>query len=352
MNTQHWLNEPVKTIDETAQQRAQQKQNQLTKPPGSLGRLEEMAIRLSAMQQQDAPGLERVRIVVFAADHGIAEENVSAFPQAVTAEMVKNFSSGGAAISVLARELNAALQVVNLGTVVELDTLPGVIDKRIAPGTANFRQQPAMTQAQLEEAMLAGCEAVDTAMAEGCDLMIAGDMGIANTTSATAIACALMNCAAADVAGRGTGLDDAGLAHKVQVIQACLDQYALDASAPMDILKTVGGFEIAAMTASYLRCAQRGLPALVDGFIASAAAMLAIAINPDVKPWLFFAHASAEPGHKKMMAYLDVLPMLDLQLRLGEASGAAVVVPLMRLACALHNNMATFAEAGVSEASE
>ncbi len=345
-----WLKEPVKPINKAALEAAEQKQNNLTKPPGSLGRLEEMAIRLSAMQQTETPSLQNINIVVFAADHGVAEENVSAFPQAVTGEMVKNFSSGGAAISVLARELGATLQVINLGTVGQLDEMPGVIDQRLAPGTANFSQQPAMSQAQLAEAMMAGRETVLRAQHTGCDLFIAGDMGIANTTSATALACALMSCDADEIAGRGTGLDDAGLAHKTRVIQQCLDKYQLDASAPLAILQTLGGFEIAAMTAAYVHCAQLGMPALVDGFIASAAAMVAIAIEPQVKDWLFFAHASAEPGHQKMMQSLEVKPLLDLELRLGEASGAAVVVPLMRMACALHNNMATFAQAGVSEA--
>ncbi len=349
MNSFEWLNNAVKPVEAVLLEQAQLKQNNLTKPPGSLGLLEEIAIRLSAMQQTDSPVIKKVSIVVYAADHGIADENVSAFPQAVTAEMVKNFSAGGAAISVLAKELGAKLQVANLGTVVELDTLSGVIDKRIAAGTQNFLRQPAMNEAQLTEALLVAQQIVENEKKAGCELFIAGDMGIANTSSATAIACALMSCSAEEITGRGTGLDDNGLAHKIDVIQRSLQQHRLDPQSPVTILQTVGGFEIAAMTASYIRCAQLGLPALVDGFIATSAAMLAIAINPEVKNWLFFAHASAEPGHKKMMEFLQVKPLIDFNLRLGEGSGAAVVVPLMRMACALHNNMATFAQAGVSE---
>lgn len=349
MHQLEWLTDPVQAIENSWIVRARERQGSLTKPAGSLGVLEEVAIRLSAMQQTDSPLLNNISIVVYAADHGIAAENVSAFPQAVTAEMVKNFSAKGAAISVLANELNADLQVVNLGTVVELDKLPGVIDRRIAAGTKNFHKQSAMSEVQLATAMLAGRDIIQGAKAGDCELFIAGDMGIANTSSATAIACALMGTTAAEMAGRGTGLDDIGLAHKVEVIQQSLEKYRSELNSPLQVLQILGGFEIAAMSASYIACAQCALPVVVDGFIATAAAMLAIAINPQVKNWLFFAHASAEPGHAKMMQHIQAQPMIDFNLRLGEGSGAAVVVPLMRMACALHNNMATFSQAGVSE---
>ena len=359
MNNIEWVSSPVKSVSQDALDRARNRQNSLTKPPGSLGMLEEVAVRLSALKDKDKPVLETVKIVVFAADHGVAEENVSAFPQAVTAEMVKNFSSGGAAISVLARELNADLEVVNVGTVTELDTLPGVIDQRISAGTANFYKQSAMTESQLSEALQAGKQAVQRSIkvsgnnpqskSSSLDLFIAGDMGIANTSSASAIASALLECSAKEITGPGTGLDVDGVSHKVKVIQQSLNMHKLGVEQPLIILQKVGGFEIAAMTGAYISCAQNNIPALVDGFIASVAALAAIRINPSVKDWLFFSHASAEPGHKKIMQAIQAEPMVDLNLRLGEASGAAVVVPLMRLACSLHNDMATFAQAGVSD---
>ena len=349
MNNIEWLQNPVAEIAQNDVDKASARQNSLTKPPGSLGMLEEVAIRLSAMSQNETPNLDKVSIVVFAADHGIAEENVSAFPQAVTAEMLKNFSSGGAAISVMAKELSASLEVVNAGTVAVLDEMPGVVDQRIAAGTQSFYKQAAMNESQLTLAFQAGYDAVQRASNSSVNLFIAGDMGIANTSSATAIACALLCCAAKEIAGPGTGLSESGVSHKIDIIQQSLDKHNLDPQQPLAILQTVGGFEIAAMTAAYIACAQNKIPALVDGFIASTAALAAIKINPQVKDWLFFAHASAEPGHKKIMQAMQARPLIDLNLRLGEASGAAAVVPLMRMACALHNNMATFAQAGVSD---
>lgn len=353
MNNFDWLNQAVKEIPQTALDAAMARQNSLTKPPGSLGRLEEVAIRLAAMSEDGEPRLDNIKIVVFAADHGIAEENVSAFPQAVTAEMVKNFSTGGAAISVLADELEADLQVVNVGTVAELGEMQGVIEQRVSAGTANFYKQAAMTEAQLSEAFQVGVQAVhrhseNNTRQSDIDLFIAGDMGIANTSSATAIACALLGSSAKEIAGPGTGLHASGLDHKINIIQKSLDKHQLNPDKPLDILQAVGGYEIAAMTAAYISCAQNNIPVLVDGFISGVAALLAVKIKPQVINWLFFSHASAEPGHRIIMQGIQAKPLIDLNLRLGEASGAAVVVPLMRMACVLHNKMATFEQAGVS----
>ena len=343
-----WINKPVAIITHDYVVAARQHQNNLTKPQGSLGVLEDIAVRLSSMFSCARPAVDRVHIVVFAADHGIAEEGVSAFPQAVTVEMVRNFSRGGAAISVLAKELKADLEVVNVGTVAEHEILQGVINQRIAAGTKNFSKQSAMSNSQLAEALNAGRDAVMRAKKSSAQLFIGGDMGIANTSSATAIACALLNEKPEVIAGPGTGLDKAGIAHKVKVIQHALALHQHNLQTPLNVLQHVGGFEIAALTGAYLSCAQSGLPAVVDGFISSAAALAAIKINPQVKDWLFFAHASAEPGHKIMMHAMQVKPLVDMNMRLGEGSGAAVVVPLMRLACALHTGMATFNQAQVS----
>lgn len=346
-----WINKPVAIINNDWRVSARQKQNSLTKPPGSLGKLEDIAVRLSALFSCARPSLNKISIVIFAGDHGIAEEKVSAFPQAVTVEMIRNFSRGGAAISVLAKELGADLEVVNVGTISEHEALDSVIDQRIAAGTANFSKQSAMTLQQLAEAMNVGSQAVDRAKKSEAQLFIGGDMGIANTTAATAIACALLKAEPETIAGPGTGLDKQGVSHKAEVVRRSLHKHKDDLHTPLDVLQHVGGFEIAALTGAYIACAQRGLPVVVDGFISSAAALVALRINPAVKDWLFFAHASAEPGHKIILQAMGVQPLIDMNMRLGEGSGAAVVVPMMRLACALHNNMATFAQAGVSNKS-
>ncbi|WP_285222323.1 MULTISPECIES: nicotinate-nucleotide--dimethylbenzimidazole phosphoribosyltransferase [unclassified Lysobacter] len=323
------------------------RQQQLTKPPGSLGALEALAVRLAGLQRTPTPSAQRVWISVFAADHGVAAEGVSAFPQAVTGEMVRNFASGGAAISVLARSLGANLDVVNLGTVNDPGPVAGVHRAIIAPSTDNFCAGPAMSEAQLQAALAAGAASVRAALDAGAQVFIGGEMGIANTTSAAALACALLQRAPADLAGAGTGLDAAGIAHKVTVIERALALHA-GAGDDWERLRRLGGFEIAALAGAYVAAAQAGLPVLVDGFIASVAALTALRLNPDCRDWLLYAHRSHERGHAAVLDALQAQPLLDLQLRLGEASGAAVAVPLLRLACDLHNGMATFAQAGVS----
>ena len=349
-----WLNNPALPLCETAQQAAIKRQQQLTKPPGSLGQLESIAITLAGLQQREAPQIEKIAISIFAADHGIAAENVSAFPQAVTGEMVPNFASGGAAIAVLARHLDASLRVSNVGTINELEAIAGVESVRIAAGTANFHQQPAMTEQQMHAALAIGKQHLDDAKAQHCDLWIGGEMGIANTTAATAMACALLGQPADALTGPGTGINAATQQHKQQVIEQSLTRHHLDkplaADRPLEILQAVGGFEIAALVGAYLQGAQCGVAMLVDGFIASVAALTALRINPDIHPWLLLAHQSAEPGHAAVVQALDKTPLLQLQMRLGEASGAAMAAPLLKMACALHNEMATFDSAEVSTA--
>lgn len=344
----NWLDQPIATISEQSTQKANDRQRQLTKPPGSLGKLEELAIKFSAIQKTQQPTVNNVHISIFAADHGIANENVSAFPQVVTTEMVKNFSRGGAAISVLAKELDAKLEVIDLGTVVEAGELEGVISSRIAKGTANFAQQAAMTEAQLEKAFDAGIAAVQRAVESGAHVFIGGDMGIANTTSATAMACVYLDKAPVDLTGAGTGLDKKGVLHKVKVIELALSQHEAGLLDDIEILRFFGGFEIAALTGAYIYAAQQGLLVVIDGFIATAAALAATKIKPGCDSWFIYAHQSHEQGHRLMLEALKAEPLVNLNMRLGEASGAAVVVPLLRQACALHANMATFAEAGVS----
>ncbi|OIO79328.1 MAG: nicotinate-nucleotide--dimethylbenzimidazole phosphoribosyltransferase [Hydrogenophilaceae bacterium CG1_02_62_390] len=346
--TMHWLETPAHPIDQAILAAAQARQGQLTKPPGSLGYLEQIAVRLAAMQGTQQPDLSRVRITVFAADHGIADEGVSAFPQAVTGQMIANFAHGGAAISVLARNLGARLEVVDVGSKTDSAALPGVIVSKAGEGTANFRRHPAMSDAQLAAALQTGRDAVTRALKDDAQLFIGGEMGIANTSAATAVACALLGKSALEIAGPGTGLDAAGVVRKAEIIDDALALHQPALTSPLAILRHVGGFEIAALAGAYIASAQSGLPVLVDGFIASSAALLALRIRPDVADWLFFGHASAEPGYVHLMQALNARPLLNLDLRLGEGSGAAVALPILRLAAALHGQMATFAEAGVA----
>ena len=346
--THDWLDHLCRAPDAGFEAQARARQSVLTKPPGALGALEAVAITLAALQRSARPRVDRVWISVFAGDHGVAAEGVSAFPQVVTGEMVRNFATGGAAISVLARQLDARLDVVNLGTVNDPGEIAGVRRVVIAPSTANFCDQAAMTPAQLVRALAAGRDRVRAAVDAGMQLFIGGEMGIANTTAATALACALLACAPEAMAGAGTGLDASGVAHKAQVVARALALHGTP-SDPLECLRRLGGFEIAALAGAYVTAAQAGMPVLVDGFIASVAALVAVRLQPDVRDWLLFAHASAERGHARVLEALAATPLLALDMRLGEASGAAVAVPLLRLACALHDEMATFEQAGVND---
>jgi len=344
-----WLAQPCAELNDTASAAALAHQGQLTKPPGALGRLEDLAVQLAAWQGVDRPDMSRVHISVFAADHGVADEGVSLFPQAVTSEMVRNFARGGAAISVLAKKLNATLEVINLGTVSVVEPLTNVRDERVAAGTKNFAQHAAMTISQRDAALHAGRNAALRAKQNDAQLFIGGDMGIANTTSASAIACALLQALPDQLAGPGTGLDSKGVEHKARVIEQSLALHCLHPDNPLEVLRCVGGFEIAGLAGAYVAAAQQGIPVFVDGFISSVAALVAVRINPNVRDWMLFAHTSAEPGHQRVLDALSAQPLLQLGMRLGEGSGSAVAVPLLQLACALHGSMATFAEAGVSE---
>ena len=343
----HWLDDDIEPIDTRAAEAARARQETLTKPAGSLGDLETLAIRLAGWQRRERPRVERVHITVFAGDHGIAAEGVSLFPQAVTGEMLRNFARGGAAISVLARSLGASFEVVNLGTAVPI--AGGEHDMLLGPGTASFAQEAAMTEAQLAAALDAGRRSVERAVAAGAQIYVGGEIGIGNTTAAAALACALLPAEPEALAGPGTGLDVAGVARKAAVIRRSLERHAGALGSAAEILRRLGGFEIAALAGAYARCAQAGLPAVIDGFIATAAALIAKRLRPGADAWWLFSHRSREPGHTALLAALEARPVLDLGMRLGEGSGAATVVPLLRLACELHGGMATFAEAGVSE---
>ncbi|WP_038051034.1 nicotinate-nucleotide--dimethylbenzimidazole phosphoribosyltransferase [Thioalkalivibrio sp. ALJ1] len=347
-----WLQVPPAPLNDTARQAAVARQGELTKPPGSLGRLEGVAERLAAMQGRERPTLERIHVAVFAGDHGVVEEGVSPFPQAVTAQMVVNFAMGGAAIAVLARSLGASMEVMSLGTVAEVPSHPAIQQIGLGPGTANLAREPAMTAGQLERAMNVGRQCAERARRAGAELFIGGDMGIGNTTSAAAVACSILKRPGAELAGPGTGLDANGVRHKADVIEWGLERHSGVRGEALGSLRDLGGFEIAALAGSYIAAAQIGLPVLVDGFISTTAALVATRLCPGAEAWFFYGHASAEPGHAVLLRELNAEPLLQLEMRLGEGSGAATAVPLLRMACELHAGMATFAEAGVAGSSQ
>jgi nicotinate-nucleotide--dimethylbenzimidazole phosphoribosyltransferase len=344
-----WVDSICAAPSETHAKRALQRQASLTKPAGSLGHLERLAIDLAALQRTDRPRATRAPIVIFAGDHGIAVRGVSAYPCDVTVQMLHNFARGGAAISVLARELGVPLFVVDAGTL-SRQPIQGVVTDKPRCGTRDFSEQAALTAAEVVDALGCGRRALGRAMTGEPDLVVFGEMGIGSTASAAAIACALTGQRPEIVVGNGSGLDEEGRERKAGLIRQALAFHAIGRpGTPVeDVLAAVGGLEIAALVGGIIASAQNGVAVLIDGFIVSVAALAATRINPSCRPWLIFSHRSAERGHQLVLEELNARAILDLGLRLGEASGAALALPVLRLACALHNGMATFAEASVS----
>jgi len=343
-----WISLDCVLPSERHKEAALARQDQLTKPRGALGRLEQVAVTLAALQATETPSAERAPILLFAGDHGIAAQGVSAYPPEVTVQMLRSFATGGAAIAVLARTLGCSLHVVDAGTLAS-EVIPGVIIDKPRHGTRDFSREPALSEAEVAFALECGRRAVARLADHAPELIILGEMGIGNTTAAAAIAAALLPCPPVDIVGSGTGLDGEGRARKARVIADALALHGLTSGAPAeDVLGAVGGLEILAITGAMISAAQQRVPVLVDGFIVSVAALVAVKLTPSCRPWLMFAHRSAERGHGIVLDALDARPLIDLDLRLGEASGAAIALPLLRMACALHNEMATFAEAAVS----
>lgn len=345
----NWWLDACKTPSAEARLQAAERQLQLTKPIGSLSELENVAIQLACLQNNQRPNIDKPWITIFAGDHGVMEENISAYPQAVTRQMLQNFTSGGACISVIAKEYNARLQVIDCGSVGDAYEYAGVERYCIIPGTANFAKQVAMTEEQCTEALNLGRKSVDEAVAEGASIYVAGEMGIGNTCSASAVASFLLNEPAEQLTGVGTGIGEEQLNHKKNVINRAIalhQEYVGDDA--FKALCAVGGLEVAAMAGAYIRCAQLGLPMVVDGFITTASALVAVRLNPAVRDWMLFGHQSAEYGHQRLLQELNANPLLKLNLRLGEGSGAGAALGIIKLACSLHNNMATFAEAAVT----
>ena len=327
--------------------------DQLTKPQGSLGQLESLAVQLIAIRGEDIELPLQKAIYVFAADHGVARAGVSAYPPEVTAQMVVNFIRGGAAINVLARQHGAALTVVDCGVDAEFDESPGLRNMKVRRGSRNFLEEPAMTEKEMLAALEAGFALADEAYTQGVELVIAGEMGIGNTTAASTITAILTQRDPAEVTGKGTGLDDAGRNRKLNVIRRALRKYFPDtANVPvLYLLQCVGGLEIAAMTGFVLGAAQKRMIVVCDGFISTAAAALAVGLAPNVKHYLVAGHCSEEPGHRFLLRHLGLNPILRLDMRLGEGTGAALALPIVESALRLYWEMATFESAGVSEAS-
>jgi len=345
------LDETVRAIrppDATATAAAFARHDQLTKPRGSLGRLELLGVQLAGIQRQTIPEIREPLVVVAAGDHGVTAEGVSAYPQEVTGQMLMNFLGGGAAINVLANAAGARLVLLDAGSRSEIEEQPGLRVRRVRPGTRNFALEPAMTRAEALAAIAFGIEVATEEAARGVDLLAVGEMGIGNTTAASAIVAALTGRPATQVTGHGTGVDDAAWQHKCKVITAALDLHALDRDDPLGVLSAVGGFEIATLAGVIIGGAAAGVAVLLDGFITGAAALAAHRLAPAVRPYLIAAHRSVEPGHQVVLESLTLDPLLDLGLRLGEGSGAALAIPIVRAAAQILAEMATFESASVS----
>jgi nicotinate-nucleotide--dimethylbenzimidazole phosphoribosyltransferase len=343
-----WVYQKCPDVSAAHRDAAIARQAQLTKPTGALGRLEQLAIELAGLQATEQPRAACVPIIIFAGDHGVVAQGVSAYPQEVTIAMMANFAAGGAAISVLARELGSHLEVVDAGTLAPAE-MAGVVTDKPRNGTRDFSVEAALAPSELAFAFACGERAVVRAEASTPDLLILGEMGIGNTTTSAAIAASLLGVGAGEIAGSGTGIDAAGRTHKARVIDAAIARHGLAGASPEKILRAVGGLEIAAICGALIAAAQRRIPVLIDGFIVSVAALAAVRLNPSCQPFLLPSHQSAEQGHRLVLRALNVQPLISLDLRLGEGSGAAIALPLVRLACSLHNGMATFAEANVPD---
>lgn len=342
------LYQPLAAFDEALIHQAQLRLDCLTKPKGSLGRLEELAKQIVGITGTCAPVLNQPVIITMASDHGVAEEGVSAYPQAVTVQMVQNFLQGGAAVNVLARHVGCRVIVVDMGVAADIPTHPHLVLRKMSYGTRNMTQTAAMTRAECEAAIHAGYALVEQELTEGIHLVGLGEMGIGNTTAASAIVAAMTNQPLDRVTGRGTGVDAKTWGKKLAVIQRALDVNRPDPSDPIDVLAKVGGFEIAGLVGVMLAGARAHLPIILDGFIVGAAAVIAVRLVPTLRPYLIASHLSQEPGHRAVLEYLKLRPLLELQLRLGEGTGAALAMPLLGAACKILTEMATFDQAGVS----
>jgi nicotinate-nucleotide--dimethylbenzimidazole phosphoribosyltransferase len=336
-------------LDKGAMEEARKRQDNLTKPQGSLGQLESLSIQVSGIKGNSRPRIVHKVIFTLAGDHGVTAEGVSAYPSEVTPQMVYNFLRGGAGINVLARQVGARVVIADLGVASSLEPCPELKDKKVAKGTKNMAQGPAMSREEAIRSIEAGIELVEEERSRGIDILGTGDMGIGNTTPSSAITAAFTGAAPALITGRGTGLNDQGWQRKVEIIQEALRINHPDPEDGIDVLSKVGGFEIGGIAGVILAGAKYRIPVVIDGFISGAAALIAVSLSPQVKPYLIASHQSAEQGHKIILEYLGLKPLLNLHMRLGEGTGAALGISLVEASLKILDEMATFAEAGVSE---
>ena len=341
--------EAIGPQDKEAMDKARLRQDLLTKPRGSLGRLEEFSVKIAGITGKVTPCIEQKAIVTMAGDHGVVAEGVSAYPREVTAQMVYNFLSGGAGINVLARHIGARMVVVDMGVAANFDPHPLLVSKKVASGTGNMAKGPAMSREQALRAIDGGIEVINEELAKGLDIVGVGDMGIGNTTPSSSICAAITGEPVARVTGRGTGIDNEHLALKVKVIEAALALNKPDPKDAIDVLSKVGGFEIGGIAGVILGASAQRIPVVLDGFIAGAAALIATRLCPTVMDYLIAAHVSAEIGHRITLDYLGLKPLLDLGMRLGEGTGATLAIFIIEAAVKALGEMATFADAGVSE---
>lgn len=339
----------IQPIDPHLLAQAQSRLDRLTKPIGSLGRIEELAARYVMITGEMKPQVPRGAVFTFAADHGVTVEGVSAYPSAVTPQMVLNFLRGGAGVNVLARHVDVEVRVVDIGVAFDFELAPGLIPKKVMYGTKNLLVEPAMSPAQAEQALQVGIELATEAAQQGIGLIGTGEMGIGNTTASSAIAAVMTGRSVSEVTGRGTGIDDASHAHKIDVIQRALNLHRLDSTHTMEVLAKVGGLEIAGLTGLMLGAAAARIPVVLDGFIAGAAALIAVGLQPRCRDYLIASHRSVERGHQAILDHLGLKPLFDLDLRLGEGTGACLGMGLVFAAIKIFMEMATFDEAGVSE---
>jgi nicotinate-nucleotide--dimethylbenzimidazole phosphoribosyltransferase len=342
----------IEPLDMAAMAAVRERQARLTKPAGSLGRLEELSIKVAGITGKSMPHLDRKAIIVMAGDHGVAAEGVSAYPAEVTPQMVQNFLNGGAAINVFARQTGARVVIADLGVAVDLPGHPQLVNRKIGYGTRNIAHGPAMTLVEARAAVEAGIQIVQAEIQKGLDIIGTGDMGIANTTPSSAIVAALTGQEVERVTGRGTGIDGQGWERKVATIKQALEINRPDPENALDVLAKVGGFEIAGLVGLIFGAAAGRIPVVIDGFISTAAALVATEWHPPVRDYLIAAHNSVEIGHRVMLERMELVPLLNLDLRLGEGTGAALAMPLIEAACLALREMATFNEAGVSEREE
>jgi len=344
--------EMIKPLDRKAMAEAQARQDMLTKPQGSLGRLEELSVQLAGIQGKPIPQIRHKAVITMAGDHGVVAEGVGNWPQEVTVQMVYNFLRGGAGINVIAHQVGARIIVVDMGVASKLEAHPQLLSRKVASGTSNIASGPAMTREQAITSIGTGIEIVNNEVAKGLDIVGTGDMGIGNTTASSAICAVMTGRPAAEVTGRGTGITDEQLAHKVEVINGALEVNHPDPEQPLEVLAKVGGFEIGGLVGVMLAAAAHRIPVVIDGFISGTAALIATALSPSLKDFLIAAHLSVEAGHQLLLKYLGLKPLLDLDMRLGEGTGAALGIFLSETAARILAEMSTFAEAGVSERSE